>query len=95
MTKTRIIAAASLIAWFASCNPATAADSAAGQKVFEGACAACHKLKMAPYAGKSESELETDVKGIVGGTIKHPTKLTLSAADIANVATYISSNNSK
>jgi cytochrome c553 len=50
---------------------------------------------MAPYAGKSESELETDVKGIVGGTIKHPTKLTLSAADIANVATYISSNNSK
>jgi mono/diheme cytochrome c family protein len=47
------------------------------------------------HAGKSESELETDVKGIVGGTIKHPKKITLSAADIANVATYISNNDSK
>jgi cytochrome c553 len=35
------------------------------------------------------------LKGIVGGTVKHPKKLTLSADDISNVAAYISSNEPK
>jgi mono/diheme cytochrome c family protein len=90
MQKTVIIAAASIVSWLAFSNPASAADSAAGQKTFEGSCAACHQLKS--YAGKSEAVLETQLKGIVAGTVKHPKKLTLSATDIANVATYISSN---
>ena len=60
---------------------APAADSAAGQKTFATTCAGCHQLKS--YAGKSDAELETELKGIVGGTVKHPKKLTLSADDIA------------
>jgi len=78
---------------FTFCIPASAADSAAGQKTFESVCAACHQLK--GYAGKSESELATKINGIVAGSVKHPKKLTLSSADIANVAAYIASNEPK
>jgi mono/diheme cytochrome c family protein len=97
MKPIRIITVASILGWFGSYIPVyaadTGADSAAGQKTFQGACAGCHQLK--GYAGKSETELETAIKGIVAGTVKHPKKLTLSATDIANVATYISSNEPK
>jgi mono/diheme cytochrome c family protein len=93
MKNSRILCAAVTIAAVAACIPAYAADSAAGQKTFESACAGCHKLKS--YAGKSDAELETALQGIVAGTVKHPKKLTLDAADIANVAAYISSNEPK
>ncbi len=93
MRKTATLAAVTVLGSVVLSIPATAADSAAGQKTFEGICAACHQLKS--YAGKSESDLETQVKGIVAGTIKHPKKLTLSASEIADVATYIASNESK
>jgi mono/diheme cytochrome c family protein len=84
------IAASSALA---AAMPAYAADSAAGQKIFETTCAGCHKLSS--YAGKSDADLQTTLNGIVGGTVKHPKKLTLNAADIANVAAYISSNEPK
>ncbi len=95
MKTMMIFAATSMLGWLSACGPASAADSAAGQKIFAAACAACHKLNVPPYAGKTEAQLETDMKSIVAGTIKHPKKITLSATDIADVATYISSNDSK
>ena len=70
---------------------ANAADGAAGQKTFQTNCNGCHVKNMAVFAGKSAADLETDIRGIVGGTVKHPKKLTLSADEIANVATYIAS----
>ncbi len=82
-----------MLAVSAASLPAYAADSAAGQKTFETGCAACHKFKS--FAGKSDADLETALKGIVAGTTKHPKKLTLSPDDIANVAAYISSNEPK
>jgi mono/diheme cytochrome c family protein len=85
--------AAAALGLLAAGPSANGADSAAGQKIFAGTCAACHQLKS--YAGKSDAELETEVKGIVAGTIKHPKKLTLSDTDAANVAAYISSNQPK
>ncbi len=93
MKNARIAAAVTLIPWLVAWVPANAADSAAGQKTFAATCAACHQLKS--YAGKSEAELETELKGIVAGNVKHPKKLTLSPTDIADVATYISSNEPK
>jgi mono/diheme cytochrome c family protein len=97
MKPIRSIAVAGILGWFGSCIPVcaadTGADGAAGQKTFQSTCAGCHQLKS--YAGKSETELETAIKGIVAGTVKHPKKLSLSATDIANVATYISSNEPK
>jgi len=93
MQKKAILAAASILGSLPFSISATAADAAAGQKTFEGTCAACHQLKS--YAGKSESELETQVKGIVAGTVKHPKKLTLTETQIADVATYIFSSEPK
>jgi mono/diheme cytochrome c family protein len=88
-----IIRAFTVCTAFAACVSTYAADSDAGQKTFQGTCAACHKLKS--YAGKSDAELETRIHGIIAGTTKHPKKLTLTDADVANVAAYISSNEPK
>ncbi len=93
MKHSRTLYAAAILAVSAACLPAYAADSAAGQKTFETSCAGCHKFKS--FAGKSDADLETALKGIVGGTVKHPKKLTLGADDIANVAAYISANEPK
>jgi len=87
MSTARCIGVASLLAGLVSVVPVYAADSAAGQKIFTSTCAACHKLQS--YAGKSESQLQSEIKGIVAGSVKHPKKLTLSADDIDNVAAYI------
>jgi len=91
--KKTITFAALMASGFAFSAPASAADSAAGQKTFESVCAACHQLKS--YAGKSESDLVTQLNGIVAGSVKHPKKLTLSSTDIANVAAYIAGNEPK
>ncbi|MGO9514779.1 MAG: hypothetical protein ACLP2F_14235 [Steroidobacteraceae bacterium] len=93
MKTTRTIVAATILGGLAFSIPGYAADSAAGQKIFAGICSDCHELK--DYAGKSETDLETKISGIVAGTVKHKKKLTLSAADVANVAAYISSNEPK
>jgi len=93
MAISKFFVATAAIGISVACIPAHSADSAAGQKIYSGTCAACHQLKS--YAGKSDADLETQVKGIVAGTIKHPKKLTLSDDDVANVAAYISSNEPK
>ena len=93
MNTAWIVRALALCTGLAACVPTYAADSEAGQKTFQGTCAACHKLKS--YAGKSDAELETNIRGIIAGTTKHPKKLTLNDADVANVAAYISSNEPK
>ena len=93
MKKTLPVAAISAIALLAIALSGHAADSAAGQKTFQTTCAGCHQLKS--YGSKSSAELETDIKGIVGGTVKHPKKLTLTDTDVANVAAYIASNEPK
>jgi mono/diheme cytochrome c family protein len=93
MNSTRIVRALAACTWFAACASTHAADVEAGQKTFQGTCAACHKLKS--YAGKSDAELEAKIKAIIAGTTKHPKKLTLNDADVANVAAYISSNKPK
>ena len=90
MRYSRIVAAAMPLALSAVIFPTYAADIAAGQKTFASTCAGCHQLKS--YTGKSDADLETAIKGIGAGTVKHPKKLTLNATDIANVAAYISSN---
>ena len=90
MSGIRILGVATVMVLFAGYGSAYAADSAAGQKIYQSACAGCHQLKS--YAGKSEADLQAKLKGIVAGTVKHPKKLTLSADDIDNVSAYISSN---
>jgi mono/diheme cytochrome c family protein len=89
MRTTRIIvAAAASLAALAVSLPVLAADTAAGKKIFDSVCADCHELK--DNAGKPAADLEKTLKSIVAGTTKHKKKLTLSDADISNVAAYLS-----
>ncbi|HEY2675918.1 MAG TPA: c-type cytochrome [Steroidobacteraceae bacterium] len=90
MKAIKVVAAAALVAGLYGI-PAYAADAAAGQATFNKTCKGCHAKKMDVFAGKSAADLETTIKGIEGGTVKHPKKLTLSADDVSNVAAYLSS----
>jgi mono/diheme cytochrome c family protein len=47
---------------------------------------ACHQP--ADWKGKSAEQLETQIKGVVAGKTKHPKKLALTDAQIADVAAY-------
>jgi mono/diheme cytochrome c family protein len=40
------------------------------------------------WKGIAEAELNTMIKGVVAGSAKHPKKLELSDADVANIAAY-------
>jgi mono/diheme cytochrome c family protein len=90
MKAIKVVAATVLVGWLYGI-PAYAADAAAGQATFDKTCKACHAKNMKVFAGKSAADLETAIKGIEGGTVKHPKKLTLGADDTANVAAYLSS----
>ncbi len=90
MKSFQLMAATALVGWLYGI-PAYAADAAARHKTFQTVCHACHAKKMQVFAGKSAADLQTDIKGIVGGTVKHPKKLTLSPDDAANVAAYLAS----
>ena len=65
------------------------ADAAAGKATFEKSCAECHEA--ADFKGEDVKGLTDSIKKIVAGQQKHKSKLTLSDADIANVAAYMSS----
>jgi mono/diheme cytochrome c family protein len=65
------------------------ADAAAGKATFEKSCAECHEV--ADFKGEDVKGLTDSIKKIVAGQQKHKSKLTLSDADIANVAAYMSS----
>jgi mono/diheme cytochrome c family protein len=90
MKVATLVAATALVGWLYGV-PAYAADAAAGKATFEKTCKGCHAKKMQVFAGKSAADLETTIKGIEGGTVKHPKKLTLGADDVSNVAAYLSS----
>jgi mono/diheme cytochrome c family protein len=90
MKSIQLLAATAVVGWLYGI-PAYAADAAAGQKTFQASCNGCHAKKMQVFAGKTAAQLETEINGIVGGTVKHAKKLTLSPADSANVAAYLAS----
>ncbi len=95
MRNVQLITAAAALVSLASALPSYAADAAAGQQIFDSVCATCHQLQDKHYTGKSEADLETTLKGIVAGKVRHAKELTLSPDDITNVATYISASNQK
>lgn len=65
---------------------AAAADPAAGKAEVDKVCGACHQSS--DWKGKSAVQLETQIKGVVAGKTKHPKKLDLTDAQIADVAAY-------
>jgi mono/diheme cytochrome c family protein len=88
-----MVCATTLIVCLFGSNGLNAADSGAGQRVFESRCASCHRLQ--DYASKSQAQLEDTLKGIVAGTIDHPKRLALSAGEVMDLAAYISDNKAR
>lgn len=64
---------------------ADAADAAAGRSA-AAACAECHQPR--DWEGENQASLESLIRDVVRGAVKHSRKIELSEAEIANIAAY-------
>jgi len=65
---------------------ANAADIGAGKAAAQAKCGECHEAD--DWEGEDGASLESLIRDIVAGKVKHKKKLELSAAEIANIAAY-------
>lgn len=65
---------------------ALAADAQAGRSVAQSKCSQCHDAD--DWEGEDAASLESLIRDIVAGKVKHKSKLELGAAEIANIAAY-------
>jgi mono/diheme cytochrome c family protein len=63
-----------------------AADVQAGRGVAQSKCSQCHEAD--DWEGEDAAALESLIRDIVAGKVKHKGKLDLSPAEIANIAAY-------
>jgi len=77
-----LLAGASLVAWAA---PSIAADTSAGKGAAQ-KCIQCHEAD--DWEGEDAASLESLIRDIVAGKVKHKQKLELSAAEITSIAAY-------
>lgn len=63
-----------------------AADVAAGRAAAQAKCAQCHEAD--DWDGENAASLESIMRDIAAGKVKHKSKLDLSAAEMANIAAY-------
>lgn len=80
MKLTWMIAAAMLA------STAQAADVGAGRTAANAKCVECHEAD--DWEGESAASLESLIRDIVAGKVKHKRKLELTPAEIANIAAY-------
>ena len=67
---------------------AALADATAGKATFEAQCAECHEA--ADFEGSSSKELGETLTHMAAGHVKHKKPIKLSAAEISDVAAYLS-----
>ena len=72
---------------------AIAGDAAAGEKKAE-MCMDCHEPSE-DFAGLSADQISGKIKTIVAGQFKHQKKLTLSDADVADIAAFFAAADGK
>ena len=65
---------------------ARAADLQAGRSAAQSKCAECHAAD--DWEGEDAASLESLMRDIVAGKVKHKRKLELSPAEMANIAAY-------
>ena len=82
----RRIVVIGLIAAASWASASVAADAGAGKSVAQAQCQQCHEAD--DWAGESAGSLESLIRDIVAGKVKHKNKLQLSEAEIANIAAY-------
>jgi mono/diheme cytochrome c family protein len=82
-SRTSVATAVFTLMWTMSTN---AADAAAGRTAAQAKCAECHEAD--DWEGESAASLESIIRDIVAGKVKHKRKLDLTPAEIANIAAY-------
>lgn len=65
---------------------AGAADVGAGRIAANAKCVECHEAD--DWEGESAASLDSIIRDIVAGKVKHKRKLELTPAEIANIAAY-------
>jgi mono/diheme cytochrome c family protein len=78
------VAALAASIWLSA--PAVAADVQAGKSASQAKCLECHEAD--DWEGESAASLESLIRDIVAGKVKHKRPLQLSAAEIADIAAY-------
>jgi len=73
-------------AWLCASSDVRAADVQAGRSAAQSKCAQCHDAD--DWEGEDAASLESLIRDIVAGKVKHKGKLELSAEEIANIAAY-------
>jgi mono/diheme cytochrome c family protein len=89
MRISRLIVITSAFAGLAGYGGTAFADAAAGKATFNGICAECHDA--GDFEGEDPAGLSATIKKIVAGQMKHKKALTLTDAQIADVAAYLAS----
>ena len=67
-------------------SAAIGADIGAGRVTAQAKCIECHEAD--DWEGESAASLDSIIRDIVDGKVKHKRKLELTAAEIANIAAY-------
>ena len=80
--RSMVFAATALVASFAT----HAADLLAGKSVSQAQCGQCHDAD--DWEGEGAASLESLIRDIVAGKVKHKTPLQLSEAQIVDIAAY-------
>jgi cytochrome c553 len=93
MMKSKLVALMIAAGALAVSGAAMAGDAAAGEKKAT-MCMDCHEPSE-DFAGQSADEIAGKIKTIVSGQFKHQKKLTLSDADIADIAAYFAAADGK
>lgn len=63
-----------------------AADAQAGKAASQAKCIECHEAD--DWEGESAASLESLIRDIVAGSVKHKSPLQLSPAEVADIAAY-------
>ncbi|MDY6948003.1 MAG: hypothetical protein SXG53_20025 [Pseudomonadota bacterium] len=76
------------LGWLALAVPLTApaADAQAGKAVAQAKCIACHEAD--DWEGESAASLESLIRDIVAGSVKHKQPLQLTPAEVADIAAW-------
>ena len=87
--KTKWVAMMLATGALAFSGAALAGDAAAGAKKAD-ACLDCHE-PAEDFAGQKAADIEGKIKAMLAANSKHKPKLTLSDADIADIAAFFAS----
>lgn len=78
--------AVAIVVLFGAGSAVHAADAQAGRSAAQAKCAECHDAD--DWEGEDAASLESLIRDIVAGKVKHKRKVELSPAEIANIAAF-------